>query len=183
MKNPQQKSGVAGHNHAELSHGEQAFRKLFEDGIRDIYWAEKALVKAIPKMIKKASSEDLTEALETHLSETKEHVSRLEKVFELISKKAQARKCAAMEGIIEEADQTISETEEIVRDAAIIYAAQKVEHYEISSYGSLCAFAHALGLEEAAGLLKETLYEEKAADKKLTEVAEASVNMEALSEE
>jgi ferritin-like metal-binding protein YciE len=155
--------------------------KLFVDELKDIYWAEKALVKAIPKMIKKSSSEELTDALENHLAETEEHVNRLEEVFKSINKKAEAKKCEAMAGLIKEAEEIMQETEEgVVRDAGIISAAQKVEHYEIATYGTLRSLAATLGFDKAVSLLEETLDEEKGADEKLTEIAESSVNAEAL---
>lgn len=152
--------------------------KLFEDGLKDIYWAEKALTKAIPKMIKKATSEELIEALENHLAETSEQVKRAERVFEIMGEKVTAKKCEAMEGLIQEAEAIMEECEEgAMRDAGIISAAQKVEHYEIASYGTLCQFAETLGLGDAAELLQATLDEEKAADDKLTEIAVSSVNV------
>jgi ferritin-like metal-binding protein YciE len=158
--------------------------KLFEEELKDIYWAEKALTKAIPKMIKNATSEELVEALENHLAETEEQVKRVEQVFELTGKKAVAKKCEAMEGLIKEADEIMEECEEgPMCDAGIISAGQKVEHYEIASYGTLRQFAETLGLTEAAALLEETLNEEKAADEKLTEVALTAVNVQAGEEE
>ena len=158
--------------------------KLFEDELKDIYWAEKALTKAIPKMIKNATSEDLIEALEGHLDETKEQVTRLEQVFEILGKKATAKKCEAMDGLIKEAEEIMEECEEgAMCDAGIISAGQKVEHYEIASYGTLRQFAETLGLDEAVDLLQMTLDEEKAADEKLTEVAVSAVNVEAEEEE
>ena len=158
--------------------------KLFEDELKDIYWAEKALTKAIPKMIKNATSEDLIEALENHLAETEEQVSRVEEVFGLLEKKATAKKCEAMEGLIKEGEGIMEDTDEgAMRDAGIISAGQKIEHYEIASYGTLRTFAEILGLDEVAKLLQETLDEEKAADEKLTEVAMTAVNVQAASEE
>jgi ferritin-like metal-binding protein YciE len=158
----------------------KGLRDLFIDGLKDIYWAEKALTKAIPKMIKNASDEDLVEALNDHLEVTKMHVTRLEEVFSAIGEKATAEKCDAMEGLIKEAEGIMEETEMgPVRDAGIIAAAQKVEHYEIASYGTLSAFASTLGEDEAASLLEETLAEEKEADEKLSEVASSTVNGEA----
>jgi ferritin-like metal-binding protein YciE len=176
MKNSQSKS-----QQSNSSAAEAAFNKLFEDGLKDIYWVEKKLTKAIPKMIKNATSEELIEALEEHLDVTMEQVKGVEKVFDLIGKKPVAKRCIAMEGIIQEGEESMQETEGIVRDAGIICSAQKVEHYEIASYGSLCAFANTLGMQDAADILKEILDQEKEADEKLTEVAESSVNMEALS--
>jgi len=158
--------------------------KLFEEELKDIYWAEKALTKAIPKMIKNATSGDLVEALENHLGETEEQVKRVEQVFELTGKKAVAKKCEAMEGLIKEAEEIMEECEEgAMCDAGIISAGQKVEHYEIASYGTLRQFAETLGLTEAAALLEETLNEEKGADEKLTEVALSAVNVQAGEEE
>lgn len=154
--------------------------KLFVDQLKDIYWAEKALTKAIPKMVKKATSQELIEALESHLEETKNQITRLEQVFESIDKKASAKKCDAMEGLIEEAEDIMDSCEEgAMCDAGIISASQKVEHYEIASYGTLRQFAKTLGLTKAAKLLEETLNEEKAADEKLSEVATTAINVEA----
>ena len=158
--------------------------ELFEEELKDIYWAEKALTKAIPKMIKNAKSEELIEALESHLTETEEQVKRVEQVFELTGKKAVAKKCDAMEGLIKEAEGIMEECEEgAMRDAGIISAGQKVEHYEIASYGTLRQFAETLGLNQAVALLEETLNEEKMADEKLTQVALSAVNIQASEEE
>ncbi|MEO5893609.1 MAG: ferritin-like domain-containing protein [Ferruginibacter sp.] len=155
-------------------------RDFFEDSLKDIYWAEKALTKAIPKMIKNATSEELLAALTDHLEVTKAQVARLDEVFASIEVKAQAKKCAAMEGLIKEGEEIMESTEQgVVRDAGIIAAGQKIEHYEIATYGTLCAFAKILGEDEAANLLTETLAEEKDADKKLSEVAESAINIEA----
>jgi ferritin-like metal-binding protein YciE len=157
---------------------------LFVNELKDIYWAEKALTKAIPVMIKNATADELVEALTGHLEVTKEHVTRLDKVFSLIDEKAVAKKCEAMAGLIEEAKGIIEDTEEgMVRDAGIIAASQKAEHYEIASYGTLCSFAKTLGESEAAALLQETLDEEKEADVKLSEIAESFINMEAVVED
>ena len=162
------------------SNAASGLTELFEDGLKDIYWAEKALTKALPTMAKNATSADLIEALNSHLTETEEHVTRLEKVFELIGKKATAKKCDAMEGLIEEGKGILEETEVgVVRDAGIIAASQKIEHYEIATYGTLRQFAETLGFEEAAALLEQTLDDEKGADKKLTEVAVNAINLEA----
>nr|WP_294862310.1 ferritin-like domain-containing protein [uncultured Fluviicola sp.] len=163
---------------------ESGLRKLFLDELKDIYWAEKALVKAIPKMAKKATSGELVSALEDHLSVTETHVERLEQVFDIIGEKATAKKCEAMEGLITEAEEIMSETEDgVVRDAGIISAAQKVEHYEIASYGTLVSFANTLGESVAASLLEQTLGEEKEADEALSEIAESSINLDAAAEE
>lgn len=156
-------------------------RKLFEDELKDIYWAEKALTKALTKMSKKATSDELKEALEMHQQETEGHVEKCEQIFEIIGKAARGKKCEAMEGLLNEADEIVSSTEDgVVRDAGIISACQKVEHYEIASYGTLRSFAKTLGETEAAEILSEILDEEKSADEKLTEIAEATINEEAL---
>ncbi|MEO5570856.1 MAG: ferritin-like domain-containing protein [Bacteroidia bacterium] len=161
----------------------QGLRDLFEDELKDIYWAEKELTKAIPKMIKNTTSEDLVEALTVHLEETKKHVTRLEDVFTSIGVKAQAKKCEAMAGLTKEAGEIMEGTEAgVVRDAGIILAGQKVEHYEIATYGTLASFAKTLGENEAASLLEETLNEEKAADKKLSEISD-SINVDAAEED
>ncbi len=159
-------------------------RKLFEEQLQDIYWAEKALTKALPKMSKNATSEELVAALDEHLEVTQGQITRLEEVFQAIGKPAKAKKCEAMEGLIKEGESIMEDTKPgVVRDAGIIAACQKVEHYEIASYGTLCAFATTLGEDEAAALLEETLNEEKEADMKLTEVAESAINVEAADEE
>ena len=158
----------------------EGLRDLFEDSLKDIYWAEKALVKALPKMQKNVSSPNLVTAITEHLDVTKQQVTRLEKVFELLGLPARAKKCDAMEGLIKEGQSIMEETEAgVVRDAGIIAAGQKVEHYEIASYGTLCAFAKILGENKVAALLHETLEEEKDADTTLTEVAEYTVNIDA----
>lgn len=154
--------------------------KLFEDELKDLYWAEKAITKAIPKMIKNATSPELIDALTSHLTETGTQITRLVRVFESIDKNATAKKCEAMEGILKEGEEIMESSEEgAMRDAGIISAGQKVEHYEIASYGTLRQFAETLGLTEAATLLEATLIEEKAADQKLTEVAVSAVNVQA----
>ncbi len=156
-------------------------RKLFEDQLKDIYWAEKALTKALPKMQKNATSGELVTALNDHLEVTIEQVARLEEVFGLMGKKVQAKKCEAMEGLIKEGEEIMESTQPgPVRDAGIIAACQKVEHYEIASYGTLVSFANMLGEHEIAEALQLTLDEEKEADATLTQVAESTINMEAL---
>ncbi|MDZ7622828.1 MAG: ferritin-like domain-containing protein [Ignavibacteriaceae bacterium] len=154
--------------------------RLFEDELKDIYWAEKALTKAIPKMIKNATSEELIKALENHLAQTEKQITRMEKVFESIDKKPTAKKCKAMEGLIKEGEEIMEECEaDAVCDAGIILAAQKIEHYEIATYGTLRQFAETLKLQEAVNLLEQTLEEEKESDVKLTEIAVSMVNAEA----
>jgi len=150
-------------------------RETFVDELADIYDAEKQLIKALPKMAKAASHEQLKDAFESHLQETEKHVARLEQVFGSVGEKARSKKCKAMQGLVEEGQERISEDE---GDAALICAAQKVEHYEIATYGSLCSWAKLLGENEAAEILGETLEEEKAADEKLTGMAESAINIE-----
>jgi ferritin-like metal-binding protein YciE len=163
---------------------ESALKELFIDEMKDIYWAEQHLVKALPKMIKGATSADLKKTISDHLEQTKNHVARLEAAFESIGEKAKPVKCLAMEGLLKEADELLSETDKgtEVRDVAIISAAQKVEHYEIASYGTLKSLATTLGFADAENLFGETLEEEKAADSLLSEVAENYVNEAALAE-
>src|ERR1700744_4759556 len=163
---------------------ESALKELFVDELKDIYWAEKHLASALPKMIKGATSEDLKQTITTHLEETKNQVTRLESVFESVGEKAVAKKCLAMEGLLKEATELLTDTEKgtEVRDVAIISAAQKVEHYEIASYGTLRTLASTLGYSEAQEMLDQTLAEEKNADSLLTQVAENYVNEAAAAE-
>ncbi|WP_163397547.1 ferritin-like domain-containing protein [Flavobacterium fluviatile] len=159
-------------------------RELFVDSLKDIYWAEKALIKALPKMAKNATSENLVKALQDHLAVTVEQKERLEKVFSLVGEKAVAKKCDAMEGLIKEGESIMEETEKgPVRDAGIIAASQKIEHYEIATYGTLAAFATTLGEDDAVLLLEKTLAEEKEADTLLTDAAYNSINFEAAEED
>ncbi|RZJ34520.1 MAG: ferritin-like domain-containing protein [Flavobacterium sp.] len=162
----------------------EGLQDLFEDMLKDIYWAEKALTKALPKMAKNATSPNLISTIEDHLKVTEGQVSRLEQVFEMIGKKAQAKKCDAMEGLIKEGESIVQETEVgPVRDAGIIAASQKIEHYEIASYGTLRAFAKTLGEDEVVSLLDQTLNEEKEADTLLTEAAYNTINFDAAEED
>lgn len=155
-------------------------KDLFEDSLKDIYWAEKALVKALPLMMKNATDEKLKSAIENHITETETQIERLEECFEAIGKKAQAKKCDAMQGLLDEGKSIMEETEPgTVRDAGIIAAAQKVEHYEIATYGTLAAFAKVLEEEECLNLLLETLSEEKKCDELLTKVADTNLNSKA----
>jgi len=160
----------------------KGFTDLFELELKDLYSAEKQLTKALPKMAKAATNEDLKQAFETHLEETEGQVERLEKIFKQLDiSYSRVEKCKAMEGLIEEGKEIIEEgLEPDVLDAALICAAQKVEHYEIAGYGCARTFAQQLGHEEVAALLQETLDEEGSTDKKLTELAESVVNPEAL---
>lgn len=159
--------------------------EFFADELKDIYWAEKHLVKTLPKMRKAATSPELQQAFEDHLQVTTEQVGRLEQIFEMMGKKAQAKKCDAMAGITEEAAGIIEETEKgtATRDVGLILAAQKVEHYEIATYGGLAQLARTLGLDDVAEILETTLAEEKETDELLTEIAENNVNYEASQEE
>jgi len=152
--------------------------ELFVEEVRDIYDAEKQLVKALPKMAKAADSEELRAAFEEHLEITKAHVSRLEEVFKLLSTAARGKTCEGMKGLIEEGSKAIEEMDGTVLDAALIASAQKVEHYEIATYGTLATFAEVLGMDEAKDLLGQTLDEEKEADEKLTQIA-GQINPEA----
>ena len=158
--------------------------ELFLDELKDIYWAEKHLTKALPKMVKAATSQDLKDAFSDHLEVTKGHVERLEEAFEMLDKKAQAKKCEAMDGLTKEAESIIEDTEDgtLTRDVGLIMAAQKVEHYEIATYGSLAQLAKTMGNQELSDLMGETLAEEKEADESLTQIAENNINQEATTE-
>lgn len=159
----------------------EGLRELFVASLKDIYWAEKALTKALPKMAKNAENENLVSVIKEHLTVTETHVTRLEDVFSSIGEKAVAKKCEAMEGLIKEGESILEETEKgAVRDAGIIAASQKIEHYEIASYGTLAAFAATLGEDEALDLLEQTLQEEKEADVALTEAAYNTINFDAI---
>jgi len=168
----------------KLNKGENLFRDLFIDELKDIYWAEKHLTKNLPKMIKAATTDELRSAISDHLNETEEQVKKLERVFELVGEKAVAKKCDAMEGLVEEVSGIIEETEKgtYTRDAGLITAAQKVEHYEIASYGSLVEFAKTMGNTDAVSILKEILQEEKDADLNLSELAKKNINEMAMKE-
>lgn len=160
------------------------FHEFFIDELKDIYWAEKHLVKALPKMKKAATSPELATAFEKHTQETQTHIETLEKVFSLLEEKAAAKKCDAMAGLLEEANGIIEDTDAgtMIRDAGLILAAQKVEHYEIATYGTLKVFAETMGHNEIADLLGQTLENEKATDVALTECAVTFVNQAASKE-
>ncbi len=159
---------------------EKTLRDLFHDTLKDIYFAEKKILAALPKMAKAAQSDELRSAFEKHESETEEHVNRLEQVFEEIEAKPQGKTCDAILGIIEEGQDVMKEFKgKPAVDAGLIAAAQAVEHYEIARYGTLRTWAEELGLEEAAKLLDETLDEEKKTDEMLTELAQSGVNQHA----
>lgn len=160
------------------------FHEFFVDELKDIYWAEKHLAKALPKMKKAATSPELAAAFDKHAQETQTHIDTLDQVFSLLGEKAAAKKCDAMEGLLSEADSIIADTETgtLVRDAGLILAAQKVEHYEIATYGTLKTFAENMGHTDVVSLLQQTLDNEKATDVALTEIAESFVNEEAAAE-
>jgi ferritin-like metal-binding protein YciE len=162
-----------------------SLKSLLVEQIKDLYDAEKRLTKAIPKLAKASSNEELSTALEEHLGETENHVSRLEQVFELLEERPKAKPCAGMKGLIEEGDEHAKEDydDDDLRDAMIIGSAQRVEHYEIAGYGTAIAHARLLELDDVVDLLEATLGEEKAADQKLTDIAESVVNIEAAQEE
>jgi ferritin-like metal-binding protein YciE len=153
---------------------------LFVHTLRDIYYAEKQIVKALPDMVEKSNDPQLKQGFKTHLHETENHVKRLEQVFQLLGQRAQGVDCPAIDGIIEEADDVVGEVDKkAVLDAALIAAAQAVEHYEMTRYGTLIAWAKELGHGDCVSLLQQTLDEEKATDQKLTQMAEAHVNRKA----
>jgi len=162
-----------------------SLRTLLVEELKDIYDAEKRLTKAIPKLIKKSTNDELKTALQNHLGETEEHVSRIEQAFDQLDLAAKSKPCAAMKGIIEEGDEHVGEdyADDGLRDAVIIGSAQRVEHYEIAAYGTAIAHARLLELDDVVSLLEETLEEEKAADQKLTDIAESVVNLDAASED
>ena len=158
----------------------QGLLELLRDQLKDIYWAEKQLTKAIPLLIENVTTEELKDALSEHLEITEQQVERVEEVFRSLGMEPEEKRCPAMEGLIREAQEVMRSTEEgVVRDAGIIAAAQKVEHYEIATYGTLHSFATLLGEEEAADLLEQSLNEEKEADSNLTAISE-SINIEAI---
>lgn len=158
----------------------KSMNDLFVHGLRDLYYAEKQILKALPKMMKETKSEELKQAFERHLEETQEQVRRLEQVFETCNVAARGIKCEAIEGLIQEAQDMIEEVEdEEVLDAAILSNGQAVEHYEIARYGTLIAWARELGMDECESLLQQSLDEEKKTDKLLTDIAESRINSEA----
>jgi len=174
--NKRKKAATAG-----AGQGNTQLEKYFIDALKDIYWAEKHLTKALPKMKKAATTEELQNAIDHHIDQTEEHVARLEQVFQLLGRKAQAKKCDAMEGLIKEGESIVEETEDgsMTRDVGIIMAAQKVEHYEIATYGGLVQLATTMGNEEVADILSITLEEEKQTDLDLTAIAENDINWQA----
>jgi ferritin-like metal-binding protein YciE len=156
-------------------------RDFFIDQLEDIYWAEKKLVKTLPKMAEAAHSEELRQAFNSHLEETKNHVTRIEKAFGLFNQKANDKVCPALKGIVEEGEDIIDETDADTaqRDVGLIFAGQKAEHYEIATYGGLVQLAKTMNRDDVAQLLSETLKEEKMADEKLTQIAEQTANRQA----
>lgn len=174
------KNALTGKTPAKKNAAKQ-LEDLFEDSLKDIYWAEKALTKALPRMQKNATSPKLKKAIADHLAQTAEHVTRLEACFESMGKKAVAKKCDAMEGLLKEGEGVMEETEPgAVRDAGIIAASQKVEHYEIATYGTLAAFAKVLNQKVALKNLLKTLGEEKKCDGLLTSIADTQLNSAAI---
>ena len=160
---------------------EKTLETLFQDTLKDIYYAERAILKALPKMKRGATSDELKQAFETHKDETEVHVERLQKIFEIIGKRAQGKTCAAIEGILEEGEEILSEYKGTpALDAGLIASAQAVEHYEITRYGTLKRWAEVLGMADAAALLDETLQEEAETDETLTALADSAANQEAL---
>lgn len=181
--------GATGNKSSKATSGkmdnQSLLKKFFVEELQDIYWAEKHLAKELPKLQKAATSDELAEAFGDHQAETEEHVSRLEDVFKMMGETAKAKKCQAMEGLVKEATEIVEETEEqtATRDVALIMAAQKMEHYEIATYGSLVQLAKTIGLHDVAEVLAETLNEEKECDLLLTSIAEGSVNEQGATEE
>jgi ferritin-like metal-binding protein YciE len=179
MKNS--KSAVPTNGNGAAKSGSSPLEKFFIDQLKDIYYAEQQLTRVLPEMKQAASTEELEDAFENHLKQTERHVKRLEKVFKLIGQKPEGKKCEAMEGLIREAKTIISETKEdsMTRDAALIIAAQKVEHYEIATYGGLVQLAVTMDFHRAAEILDKTLQEEEETDRNLTWIAESFINLEA----
>ncbi|RDI10450.1 ferritin-like domain-containing protein [Flavobacterium sp. AG291] len=166
---------------APASDAASELKDFFIDSLKDIYWAENALVSALPKIIQNATSPLLASAIKEHLEVTKNQVVRLETIFKLLGEKAEGKKCEAMAGLLKEGDSILLETVPgYVRDAGIIAASQKIEHYEIATYGTLSAFAKTLGENDAAKLLTQTLAEEKEADMVLSDVAYSAINLSAV---
>lgn len=182
-KENRQSNRMSGRNEESETGMDNDLHELFLDELADVYSAEQQLTKALPKLAKAAESDELREAIEQHLEETEEHISRLEQVFESLDESVKKKTCKAMKGLIEEGDEIVKEQKDSsALDAGIIAACQKVEHYEIASYGTLCAWAEQMGHDDALKLLRQTEEEESAADEKLTEIAETIANQRAQSE-
>jgi len=184
-KNAMNKQQPKNSNKENNHENDSRLEKFFQDELKDIYWAEQHLVKTLPKMVKAANAGELKSAFNEHLEVTKGHVSRLEEVFGILDQKPEAKKCEAMEGITKEGESIIEDTEDgtSTRDAGLILATQKVEHYEIATYGGLAQLAKTLGYYDVSDILEKTLSEEKEADEGLSELAEHTVNEHAASEE
>jgi len=186
-RSKQTQSGDSGRGNTSVANnnGRQSqgslLEKFFTDQLKDIYYAEQQLLKAIPRLAQASNTEELEDAFNDHLRQTERHVKRLEKVFQIIAKNPQGKKCEAMDGLIKESETIISETKEgsMTRDAALIIAAQKVEHYEIATYGGLVQLALTLGLNRCADLLDKTLLEEEDTDALLSDIAENYINIQA----
>lgn len=174
----------SGNISTSFANEETKLKQLFVDELKDIYWAEKHLTKALPKMRKAATTSELANAFEQHLTVTENQIGRLEQVFEMLDITPRAKKCEAMEGLVREAQEIIEETDDgsATRDAALIIAGQKVEHYEIATYGSLAQLAKTMGRNDIATLMAQTLEEEKQADQMLTDLAVRGINIRAESE-
>ncbi|TMI66276.1 MAG: ferritin-like domain-containing protein [Bacteroidetes bacterium] len=183
MKNSKTNNGTST-NGKEGKNKISPLEKFFTDQLKDIYYAEQQLVKALPEMQHACTTEELEDAFENHLKQTERQLKRLERVFQLIDQKPEGKKCEAIEGLIKEAKSIISETKEgtMTRDAALIIAAQKVEHYEIATYGGLVQLAITMNLHQVADLLDKTLQEEEGADHLLTHIAETRINLMAENE-
>lgn len=166
---------------ATFAKEETKLKELFIDELKDIYWAEKHLTKALPKMRKAATSTELANAFEQHLTVTENQISRLEQAFELLEMTPRAKKCEAMEGLVKEAQSIIEDTDDgsATRDVGLIMAGQKVEHYEIATYGSLAQLAKTMGRDDISSLMQQTLDEEKQADQLLTDLAVSGININA----
>jgi ferritin-like metal-binding protein YciE len=180
-KNNRQQRATTGQTDQSTKQNDSRLEAFFHDELKDIYWAEKHLLKVLPKMAKAATATELRDAFTKHLEVTQGHVQRLEQVFEIIGQKPQAKKCEAIAGITKEGEEIIADTEKgtSTRDVGLIFAGQKVEHYEIATYGGLTQLAKTLGYNDAADILYNTLSEEKEADQGLTGIAENTVNEQA----
>jgi ferritin-like metal-binding protein YciE len=180
MSNNKDNKSLSENKNQKNENSEESYlEKFFVNQLKDIYYAENKILDGLKKMEKAATTDELKDAFKEHHIQTEKHVKRLDKVFGLLNKKAEGKKCDAIEGILKEGESIIDETEEgtMTRDAALIFAAQKVEHYEIATYGGLVQFAITLGLHEASDILDRTLREEEDTDSKLTEIAENDINL------
>jgi ferritin-like metal-binding protein YciE len=178
---PETETRKKGGNQPGSEESPSYLQKFFIDQVKDMYYAEQELLKAMPEMKSAATTEELEDAIDEHMKQTQRHVKRLEKVFHMIGQKPEGKRCEAMDGLVKELKTILRETEEstMTRDAALIIAAQKIEHYEIASYGGLVALALTMGMERAADILDKTLAEEEMADQMLTDIAENYINVEA----